>query len=85
LNISVRTKGKSQLISLKFKFMDNNLDQAIKVIKNGGIVIFPTDTVWGIGCRLDNENSVKKLFEIRKRPKEKAVIVLVDSIAMAQE
>ena len=58
----------------------SDLDRAIKVIKDGGIVIFPTDTAFGIGCRVDNKDSVKRLFEIRNRPKEKAMPVLFDSI-----
>jgi L-threonylcarbamoyladenylate synthase len=60
------------------------MPEAIKVFKNGGIVIFPTDTAIGIGCRLDKEYSLKRLFEIRKRPKNKPLLVLVDSIEMAQ-
>ncbi len=65
--------------------MDKNLEQASEIIKKGGIVIFPTDTVFGIGCRIDYEKSVARLFEIRKRPHYKAVPVLVSSIEMAEE
>jgi L-threonylcarbamoyladenylate synthase len=64
--------------------MSKQMQEAVKVFKNGGIVIFPTDTAVGIGCRLDKENSLKRLFEIRKRPKNKPLLVLVDSIEMAQ-
>ncbi len=67
------------------KIMDSNIQKAVEVFKQGGVVIFPTDTVWGIGCVLNNKESVKKLYEIRKRPREKALIVLVNSIEMAQE
>lgn len=63
----------------------NQIDEAIKVIEQGGIVIFPTDTAFGIGCRLDNENSLEKLFEIRRRPKDKAMPVLFDSIERISE
>jgi len=63
----------------------NNLHKAIEVLKKGGIVIFPTDTAYGIGCRIDCEGAVKRLFEIRKRPTSQAVPVLVDSIAMAKK
>lgn len=59
--------------------------KAIEILKRGGIVIFPTDTAYGIGCRIDNEESLKKLFEIRRRPKDKPLLVLVDSIKMAQD
>lgn len=63
--------------------MKINIDKAVSVLRDGGIVIFPTDTVWGIGCRFDCVESVKKLYEIRKRPVEKAVPVLVSSVAQA--
>ena len=65
--------------------MNDQVQQAIKILKEGGIVIFPTDTVFGIGCRLDNEESLKRLFRIRNRPEEKAVLVVVDSVEMAKE
>lgn len=60
-------------------------DQAIVILKNGGIVIFPTDTAFGIGCRADDEKAVERLFRIRKRPAEKATPVLVESLHMAKQ
>lgn len=65
--------------------MDEKIKQAIEVLKQGGIVIFPTDTAFGIGCRMDLERSVKKLFEIRKRPLNKATPVLFDTIERIRE
>ncbi|MCJ7826186.1 L-threonylcarbamoyladenylate synthase [Patescibacteria group bacterium] len=63
--------------------MKNELGRAIKVLKNGGIVIFPTDTAFGIGCRIDDEKAVDRLFEIRKRLRTQATPVLVSSIEQA--
>jgi L-threonylcarbamoyladenylate synthase len=60
-----------------------HIQNAVKILNNGGIVIFPTDTAFGIGCRMDTPDSVNRLFEIRKRPKSQATPVLVDSIEMA--
>lgn len=65
--------------------MQNDIDQAIKVIKQGGIVIFPTDTAFGIGCRMDDEDAVKRLFILRRRPETQAAPVLVSSLKMAEE
>lgn len=65
--------------------MDKNIQKAIEILKEGGIVIFPTDTAFGIGCRMDNEKAVKRLFNIRKRPKSQPASVLVDSMKMAQD
>lgn len=63
----------------------NDLEQAIEIIKQGGIVIFPTDTAFGIGCRVDFEDSVERLAEIRRRPEAKAMPVLFDSIDRVKE
>jgi len=65
--------------------MDKQIKEAVKVLKDGGIVIFPTDTAFGIGCRMDHSEAVSRLFEIRQRPKNKAVPVLVSSIDMARQ
>lgn len=62
----------------------NKIKEAVDILKQGGIIIFPTDTAFGIGCRMDNITAVKKLFKIRRRPVTQAVPVLVDSINMAQ-
>ena len=56
-----------------------NIEEAIKIIKQGGIVIYPTDTAFGIGCRVDNEKAVERLFNLRKRPPQQATPVLFDS------
>ncbi|MBI3980810.1 threonylcarbamoyl-AMP synthase [Candidatus Microgenomates bacterium] len=65
--------------------MKNNLSRTITILKNGGVVIFPTDTVWGVGCRIDNVKSVSRVYQIRKRPLEKALPVLVSSLKQAKE
>lgn len=66
--------------------LDNNTPnvlQAIKVLRDGGIVIFPTDTAFGIGCRIDSTFSVDRLFRLRHRPITQAMPVLVSSESMA--
>jgi L-threonylcarbamoyladenylate synthase len=62
----------------------DHVKKATEVLKDGGIVIFPTDTAFGIGCRIDDEAAVKRLFAVRRRPEEKAPPVLVGSLEMAQ-
>lgn len=64
--------------------MNKHLNKAIKIVKSGGIIIYPTDTAFGIGCRIDDIAAVKKLFKLRKRPDEKAVPILVSSVEMAE-
>lgn len=65
--------------------MNKQIKEAVKVLNRGGIVIFPTDTTFGIGCRIDNELAIKRLFQIRKRPISQATPVLVSGLKMAQE
>lgn len=65
--------------------MNKQIEEAVRVLNEGGIIIFPTDTAFGIGCRIDNEKAIKKLFAIRKRPGFMATPVLVDSLEMAKE
>ncbi len=54
-----------------------DIDQCLEVLKNGGLILYPTDTVWGIGCDATNAKAVEKIYELKKRPDEKAMIVLV--------
>jgi L-threonylcarbamoyladenylate synthase len=61
----------------------NKIPQAIKVLNEGGIIVYPTDTAYGIGCRIDKLKSIDRLFKLRRRPKDQAMPVLVDSIEMA--
>ena len=64
--------------------MNKQVEEAIKVLRDGGIVIFPTDTAFGIGCRIDNNDAIGRLFKIRRRKDNEPVLALVDSIEMAQ-
>ncbi|HSW98170.1 MAG TPA: L-threonylcarbamoyladenylate synthase [Candidatus Saccharimonadales bacterium] len=62
-----------------------DVQKAIDIVKNGGIIIFPTDTVFGPACRIDDEQALKRLFKIKQRSATQSVPVLVDSVTMAQE
>jgi len=58
--------------------------QANEVIKNGGVILYPTDTVWGLGCDATNEDAINKIFEIKKRALNKSMIILVNERLMHQ-
>lgn len=60
--------------------LDHHLIHCINHLESGHILLYPTDTVWGLGCDATNAEAVDKIFEIKQRPKEKSLIVLVDSI-----
>lgn len=59
---------------------EDELNSCVNKLKNGGIVIFPTETVYGIGANAYNEHSVRKIYEIKKRPDEKPLSILVGNI-----
>ena len=56
-----------------------DIEEAVKVMRNGGIILYPTDTVWGIGCDATNADAVRKIYELKKRDDSKAMICLIDS------
>lgn len=58
---------------------DADIKQAIDVLRAGGTILYPTDTIWGIGCDATNPEAVRKVFEIKQREDSKALICLVDS------
>ena len=58
---------------------DTDIQKAIEVLRAGGTILYPTDTIWGIGCDATNPEAVKRVFEIKRREDSKALICLVDS------
>jgi L-threonylcarbamoyladenylate synthase len=56
---------------------EKDIIECLRVLKEGGLILYPTDTVWGIGCDATNADAVAKVFALKQRPDEKALIVLV--------
>ncbi|MDR3235464.1 MAG: threonylcarbamoyl-AMP synthase [Prevotellaceae bacterium] len=56
--------------------------KAARVLQRGGLLLYPTDTLWGIGCDAANEQAVKKIFALKQRADSKSLIVIADSMAM---
>lgn len=63
--------------------VSNEEQQAVNILRKGGIVVFPTDTAFGIGCRIDNSEAIDRLFRLKKRPLTQATPVLVTGIDMS--
>ena len=57
----------------------NEIDKAVSVLKAGGTILYPTDTIWGIGCDATNQAAVKKIFEIKQRQDTRSMLVLLDN------
>ena len=61
------------------------IEQAIKVISTGGLLLYPSDTIWGIGCDATNETAVQKVYEVKSRDSSKSLISLVSRIEQIEE
>jgi len=64
---------------LKFDLLEfeNDILKSLEVLKRGGTILYPTDTIWGIGCDATSNDAVQKIYALKKRPDEKSMIVLV--------
>ena len=63
---------------------EEDIRNAVETMRKGGVILYPTDTVWGIGCDATNVEAVKRVYEIKQRDDSKALICLVDSDARMQ-
>ena len=61
------------------------IEKAVNTIKSGGIILYPTDTIWGIGCDATNNNAIKKIFKLKNRIDSKAMISLVADITQLKK
>ncbi|UKB82893.1 threonylcarbamoyl-AMP synthase [Chryseobacterium sp. MEBOG06] len=61
------------------------MENIIEILKSGGTILYPTDTIWGIGCDATNIEAVNKIFDIKKREKNKSMIILVESEKRLQD
>ncbi len=62
----------------------DDIAEAVAVMRRGGVIAYPTDTVWGLGCDARNSAAVRRIFEIKRRCEAKALITLVDSMAILE-
>ncbi len=58
--------------------------EVVELLKSGGTILYPTDTVWGVGCDATNEEACQKILDLKKRPEHKSFIILVDDFPMLQ-
>ena len=59
-------------------YAPEDLAQAVETLRRGGIILYPTDTVWGIGCDATNEEAVRRIYELKQRADSKSMLVLID-------
>jgi L-threonylcarbamoyladenylate synthase len=70
---------------MKINCNDEGIRKSVEIIENGGVIIFPTDTVYGIGCNPYDANAVKKIYQIKSREKTKSLPVLASSIEIVKQ
>jgi L-threonylcarbamoyladenylate synthase len=63
---------------------EEDISNSLKILKEGGVILYPTDTVWGLGCDATNNEAVKKIFPIKVRNESKSLIILVNGFAMLE-
>ena len=61
------------------------MENTIELLRNGGVILYPTDTIWGIGCDATNQDACGKILNLKQRPAQKSFIVLVDSLSMLEK
>ena len=65
--------------------MDKEISEAFKVLKQGGTILYPTDTVWGIGCDATNFEAVEKIYQLKRRKESKSMICIVSDFKMLNQ
>lgn len=68
----------------RLKSSDESLKKAIQILKSGGVIIFPTETVYGIGTLASNEKAIKRIYEIKKRPSDKPLQILIADLKQVE-
>lgn len=63
------------------RYDKEDLQEALRVLRSGGIIVYPTDTVWGIGCDATNEEAVQRIYALKQREDSKSMLMLLDSPA----
>ena len=63
---------------------ENDIDKSLKTLQQGGILLYPTDTIWGLGCDATNKTAINTIFDIKHRNPNKSMIILVADVKMIQ-
>ena len=61
--------------------LKEEVEKSLKILKDGGIILYPTDTIWGIGCDATNADAVARIFKLKGREESKSMIILLDSVS----
>lgn len=67
------------------ELINHSIEQSLKILRRGGILLYPTDTIWGIGCDATDEFAIRRIYELKKREEKKSMILLVSNENMVEE
>ena len=59
---------------------ENDVTASLDVLRTGGVILYPTDTIWGVGCDATNEAAVKQIFTLKQRPEQKSLVILMADV-----
>ena len=65
--------------------MQSEISRSLKILQNGGVILYPTDTIWGLGCDATNPDAIQKIYNIKQRKESKALITLVSDKKMLKK
>ncbi len=82
--MNMEEKKDNILVNPEGRYDEADLKEAVRVLKEGGLILYPTDTVWGIGCDARNPQAVEKIYRLKERADSKSMLVLVSSEGMLQ-
>ncbi len=60
--------------------MNDDIEKALEVLKKGGVILYPTDTIWGLGCDATNEQAVDRIYKIKQRDDSKSMLILLEDV-----
>jgi len=69
---------------MKEIYSSEDMNSALKILREGGIILYPTDTIWGLGCDATNAQAVEKIFLVKKRRESKSLLILVNGFSMLE-
>lgn len=75
-------RGKPDIPYKTIEIMTEQIQKALEVLRNGGVILYPTDTVWGIGCDATNPEAVAKVYSIKRREDSKSLVLLASDMDM---
>jgi L-threonylcarbamoyladenylate synthase len=73
------------MIRMEDKWLQEDIEALVEALARGGVALFPTDTIWGIGCDAMNPRAIERIYNIKARPHDKPVPILADSIGMVKD